>query len=77
MPIQKETKEKRNNVVLGQSTLIKSNGEEIREEFTISKVSRLPKDSRTPVLQYGVVELASLNELRTAAALGVDVEMVS
>jgi hypothetical protein len=47
------------------------------EELTISKVLRPPKDSRTPVLQCGVVEFASLNELRTATALGVDAEMGS
>jgi hypothetical protein len=47
------------------------------EELTISKALRPPKDSRTPVLQCGVVEFASLNELRTATALGVDAEMGS
>jgi len=69
MPNQKETKERRNKAVVGQSTLW--------GVILISKALRPPKDSRTPVLQCGVVEFASLNELRTATALGVDAEMGS
>jgi hypothetical protein len=44
------------------------------EELTISKTLRPPKDSQTPVLQCGVVEFSSLNELRTATALSVNAE---
>jgi hypothetical protein len=49
----------------------------MREELTIREALRPPKDPRTPVLQCGVVEFASLNELRTATALGVNAEMGS
>jgi len=49
----------------------------MREELTIREALRPPKDPRTPVLQCGVVEFASLNELRTATALGINAELGS